>query len=275
MENAKVSKEQKVEICKLYEMLINLEPSLPLSSYKEWTSLVFNINISKTWISDVLYHEMGYSKKKSVIWNIGKFTEENVDYYMKFLFFISKQDPKKIKVLDESHFDGRSSKVRFGRAKKGKKSYQTNSTPLKEKCSLSLIVALSETEPFYYTLREDSNDEFDFLQFILDALEDGFLVEGDILLIDNASIHTAEITIALIHDLCLSKGVRIVRLPTYSPELSVCELVFAFIKNKIYNGGVKQNTLMEEIDQSLGEISYKNLEGFYYHCLINFGESKK
>jgi hypothetical protein len=55
---------------------------------------------------------------------------------------------------------------------------------------LTLICSLDSSAPYFFTTREDSNTQLDFLQFILDALENGILKPGSTLIYDNASVHS-------------------------------------------------------------------------------------
>jgi transposase len=53
------------------------------------------------------------------------------------------------------------------------------------------------------------------------------LVAGDLLVADNAAIHKSREIIPTLRVALATAGVRMVFLPTYSPELNPCELVFA------------------------------------------------
>jgi hypothetical protein len=43
--------------------------------------------------------------------------------------------------------------------------------------------------PLHFELREESNNQYDFAEFVLRAFEAGALEQGDILALDNASVH--------------------------------------------------------------------------------------
>ena len=59
----------------------------------------------------------------------------------------------------------------------------------------------------------------------------GYLVTGDILVVDNCAIHRRVETFDIFQmflDIC---GIKLVYLPAYSPEFNPCELVFVQIKH--------------------------------------------
>jgi len=59
-------------------------------------------------------------------------------------------------------------------------------------------------------------------------------MNGDYLVINNASVHGGEESIDIFIDLLEANGIKLIYLPKYSPELNPCELVFNFIKRKIH-----------------------------------------
>jgi len=74
------------------------------------------------------------------------------------------------------------------------------------------------------------NTSVDFLLFVAELLRDGVLAEGDVFILDNASVHYADAIADTLDELLEAKGVRMYFLPAYSPELNPCELVFAQAK---------------------------------------------
>jgi transposase len=147
----------------------------------------------------------------------------------------------KIKV----HFDGRCSKVRYARG------------------------PVNEEYPIFYEIREGSNDQTDFLSFIIHSIESNFWVEGDILVMDNASIHTGENIVEIVDLILKAYGVRIVLLPTFSPEFNPCELIFSYIKSHIYVNGIFEGTIQQNIIEIINNLSFENIKGWYKKCLYN------
>ncbi len=112
--------------------------------------------------------------------------------------------------------------------------------------------------------------------FVRSLVESGFLQPGDVLVIDNARVHTGKTHWNEVLDILLTNGVSLVRLPTYSPELNPCELVFASVKkymrsqpDSIYHSNTRaQNdqTFNKLLKEALSLISPMELENYYRHC---------
>jgi len=68
-------------------------------------------------------------------------------------------------------------------------------------------------------------------------LQQGAFEPGDVLVLDNAPIHTAKACLPVILRIMTEAGVSIQFLPSYSPELNPCELVFARMKRFMQEEG--------------------------------------
>ena len=128
---------------------------------------------------------------------------------------------------------GKDFKPKRGLALKGKPCIVLRPGRIPTPCSITLLTSLNTEGLFHVDVREGSNTQADFLVCLRRWVESGALLHGDTLIMDNAAVHLSpalgkEIEI-LLHD----AGVAIQTLPTYSPELNPCELVFARIKNFI------------------------------------------
>lgn len=101
--------------------------------------------------------------------------------------------------------------------------------------TLTLMTTLDPHSPLpvVVSIREDTNTQYDFLLTVISFIEQGALGNGDVLIFDNWAGHLAEDTADLLPTACGHAGVRILRLPTYSPELSPCELVFGLMKQHL------------------------------------------
>lgn len=81
-------------------------------------------------------------------------------------------------------------------------------------------------------MRENSNTATDFLSFVEQVCQNGLLPQGHILVFNNAAVHLSVNIVEELDQMQERYGVFFVTLPTYSPELNPCELVFGYIKNK-------------------------------------------
>ena len=94
------------------------------------------------------------------------------------------------------------------------------------------------------------------------------LETGDHLVLDNASVHVGADTVDMIDALCKAAGIRIVFLPTYSPELDPCELVFGWVKNKMRNTYFpSRSAFWLKIIKTLAQVKPSMVKSFYDHSL--------
>jgi len=156
-----------------------------------------------------------------------------------------------------------------------------HSGPLEQRCSLTLATTLnyvpSSTEhvPLVFTYREGSNTALDFADFIVTLLEHQVVSLGCILVMDNAAVHNDNEDTAAAFDRLETAGVLIRRLPTYSPELNPCELVFAFVKNHLRTvsdrimgpaGYLVDRPFKERLSDALGLVTQELVHKYYNKC---------
>ena len=104
---------------------------------------------------------------------------------------------------------------------------------LSETIKVFLLTSLSVgSPPIHVQMRTGcrANGQFDFLLFVIDCIRSGLLVQGDVLVLDNASIHKEDGILQPLHTLVTLAGIILWFMPTYSPELNPCEFVFAQTK---------------------------------------------
>ena len=90
---------------------------------------------------------------------------------------------------------------------------------------------------------------------------------GDFFICDNASIHKAEEIAEPLSDLLSNNGIRLVFLPTYSPELNPCELVFAQVKAYLRRNR-EDGPFWEDVVKAFAEVTVENVREYYGHCLV-------
>jgi len=115
-------------------------------------------------------------------------------------------------------------------------------------------------------VRSGTNSAIDFFELVVQLLANGSLVAGDIFICDNASIHKAEEISEALSDVLSSNGVRLVFLPTYSPELKPCELVFAQVKSYLRRNR-SDGPFWQDIIKAFSEVTQDNVRGYYSHCI--------
>lgn len=119
--------------------------------------------------------------------------------------------------------------------------------------------------PFFVQSREQSNTAFNFIEYLIAAVNAGFITRGDILICDNARVHTAFDIQDLVLRIVQEWGVQLKFLPTYSPEFNPCELVFALVKGHL-RSKIGAATFLQEIVHGFTYLTTDILRNFYRHC---------
>jgi len=116
-------------------------------------------------------------------------------------------------------------------------------------------------------IREESNSQWDFLNFIVECVEHNLLERGDYLILDNASIHKGRESSPALKSLLDVAGIHLVYLPAYSPELNPCELVWGFLKRKMRDR-FHNDELHTALHKSFLHLSQQIVNKFYHHCNV-------
>ena len=104
---------------------------------------------------------------------------------------------------------------------------------------------------------------------IVTCIQHGKLVAGDILVLDNAPIHKRRAVMGMFVALLRAAQVTVVFLPTYSPELNPCELVFAQCKKYLRYHRRMQYPFWYEIVKGFAETTANHMYNYYYQCIWN------
>lgn len=118
--------------------------------------------------------------------------------------------------------------------------------------------------------RRGSNDQFDFCKYVFDACFDGFLKPGDTLVLDNARVHKAVDSFPQLVGFLNNIGVGVLFLPTYSPELNPCELVFAQVKNWLRSNRNHRQAFYVDLATAFSKVTVDNLVNYYRKCIMSF-----
>ena len=89
------------------------------------------------------------------------------------------------------------------------------------------------------------------------------LNEGDVLVMDNLSVHKSE----RVRELIEREGVEVLYLPPYSPDFNPIEEAFSKIKNLIRKAGARvQEALVAALGEAISEVSEEDARAFFEHC---------
>jgi hypothetical protein len=129
-----------------------------------------------------------------------------------------------------------------------------------------LLLDLSHpNNPFYVDFWAELNSEVDFLNFVKAAVLAGWLKYRDFFIINNTSIHYSQGTWAEL--LLVRHGITYLFLPTYSPELNPCKLIFLFIKTFLCHQWGVTDQIPHLIVHSLVSLTLAQVHAFYHHCV--------
>lgn len=135
---------------------------------------------------------------------------------------------------------------------------------------MTALIQIDEFQPVVVSpARETSNNQLDFLEFLLSLIENGYLVAGDILVLDNASVHAGLDSLEMLSDLLCAANVKLVFLPTYSPELNPIELVFMWVKRFLRENRTKA-PLWFDVAAAFALVDFELVQMFYKRCLYSF-----
>ncbi len=225
------------DMCVIYHLYLD-EPSRTRSSYVEWLQFFTGTVVSESTISrffnDSFEYTGGFRRPNLVPFD--KFRPENYEKMLTYLEVIERIDPSRIKFGDEKHLKGQdlyNRKVRRDPITGIIPPTYTNGD-FRNTYALTGFCGIDRySSPVWYNLHEDKNgaDEFS-LQLEL-ALASGFFRPGDVLVLDNASIHNGGSNSNLEEWLYDTFGVLLLFLPARSPELNPIEQVWKILVNKL------------------------------------------
>jgi hypothetical protein len=124
------------------------------------------------------------------------------------------------------------------------------------------------SNPLFVNVREQTNNQFDFVEFVMNCIECKVLTEGDTLVLDNATIHNSKDSFPILKEALRILGIEVVFLPKYSPELNPCELVFNVVKRTL-KGMKRTSNFALEIFYAFARIDIDFVRKCYVHCANN------
>ncbi len=253
----------------LLSWVCDFNPGFTLHEYVELIYWTYGVRISLTWVHNIFTNLLHFSYRKLNIIQRSKFTQDNVNYYYMFQHWIQAIDCTRIVWVDESHFDSRVQKPRHGRGLKGKRIHFVSDCGIKENFSLTAL--MRPGKKIYYEIHHESNDQWDFFNFMISAFSKGHINPGDYVIFDNASVHSAD-SMLMLDEYFSALGIELVRTPTYSPELNAIEKLFGYLKDKIYHGKARNMKMEEFLAQHIPLVPAQNIIEWTRNCVfyINF-----
>lgn len=134
--------------------------------------------------------------------------------------------------------------------------------------SVTVITDLNQAIPVSFTIREGTNNAFNHLEDILYFIDQGLLVPGDFLVLDNAAIHWANNNWQQLQNLYQQHNIRVLWLPCYSPELQVCEHVISVLKRYFrYHSNITRS-FTDNLVAAAMTVDHTMMRNFYIKCTL-------
>jgi transposase len=146
------------------------------------------------------------------------------------------------------------------RALRGERAY--GKVPKNRGKNLTLIASMSLYGMGESMCFEGATDAAAFEVYIEHFLAPS-LTEGQVVVMDNLGAHQPK----RIRELIEARGVELVFLPSYSPDLNPIEQAFSKIKNILRKlGGRTHEALLEAMEEALSKVSAADAAGWFEHC---------
>ena len=263
------------------------DPSRPNDSYQLELLQEFGVWKSSKFISNWFryrFEHPGVFRKSSFIPK-DKFKDDNVFRYLEFRMHMSIiSDHSRFSFIDEKHLvNSDCSEV---------KQRVDPLTGILEGIPVSgdfrdtrTIMACISVNPrkenhIFYNCSSDTNNADSFMAFIESMIEYGFLVHGEVLILDNAQIHIGGSAKAL-EELLWNTIVNgkplnclVIYLPTRSPELNPIELVFHILVRRLKSFHYRRMGSLDEhvltrIGRVFNDMDLELFEKCARHCGYN------
>jgi transposase len=260
-------------------------PARPNQDYCTQLALYYGTSISPSFISDWFKtrfdHKGGFRKPNLV--PLDKFRQENVIRFVEYkLKCAILTDKSRFCFVDEKHLVNQDSVPKKLRRcpVSGRMDFIPVSGDFRD--TYNLICCISgnprKTTNTVYTIGEHNGTAQAFVSFCEMMVQTRWIVHGEILVMDNAGIHTGRESTNLqefFWDTVVDGSplnVLVIYLPTRSPELNPIELIFHIFSRRVRsyrmenNDGPVDRAIIRYGTKVLEEISYETILRCYAHC---------
>lgn len=260
------------------------DPTRTLYNYVDELREEFGINVSTTYLSTWWKNRFlfeGTLRQTSMIPK-DKFSPENWLRYYEFRMHINYiKDHTLFNFCDEKHLvnhNGKKLKVRKDPLTGDVPGVTVDST---FRDSHTIICTISANyrkgQHVYYTVTDEKNTAKKFMEYVENMVKDKFLIHNEVLILDNARIHTGKeaknLEKYLWETVVDEKPLHIfvLFLPPRAPELNPIEIIFHILvlRLKSYhyrNAGGVNATVIKRAEQVLENISYETILRTCQHC---------
>ncbi len=169
-------------------------------------------------------------------------------------------DPERLRCVDESSTTIALSPPRYGRAPRGERAL--GKAPRNWGKNVTLISSITLEGMGASMSIEGSSDTDSFGLYMREILAPT-LKAGQIVLMDNLSVHTSK----WVRELIEERGCQLWLLPPYSPDFNPIEEAFSKVKALLRRAQARVlEALLEATEDALVSVSAEDARGYFRHC---------
>lgn len=224
-------------------------------------------HVTLSWVQQTISRVWRWTWRKPDRVSKNRFRPDNIQRWARYVQQIQFVDWRRLKFFDESHCVSKNLLSAKICGPRGANLRVFDEFPDATRLNVLLLTSIEHgNAPLFYTINSGTNNAWSFLQFVIDAVYAGYVVNGDILVMDNASIHKSTRMCVHLDRVVALVGAHIVYLPAYAPELNPCEFVFGHMKHSLKWNPQPITPLPQRLVQALREVSVGNVLSFYKNC---------
>jgi transposase len=256
--------------------LYRLEPSTSLACYVKVLFEKKGTKVSPATLSRWFNMRFPFKGKKVKTCNVplDKFKPANILRWKEYILEIKDFAPHRLKFGDEKHIKGGDlyGTVRVDPLTGETPSNKTDGDFRNTYTVIGLCGIDCRVQPVEYTINKHCNDSTAFNEFIDNAIIKGFLLPGDVLILDNAAIHVKGESTNLFDFLWDNFEILLICLPTRAPELNPIELLWNTLNGRLpyhqFLGGGRpsKDAVAIAAGEILDAVSHNEIAKYFQHC---------
>jgi len=170
-------------------------------------------------------------------------------------------DARRLVFVDESGFHTSMTRLR-ARAPRGERAY--GKVPRNRGKNETLIASITFEGAMGASMTvEGATDAAAFVEAYIEHFLAPTLEKGQVVVLDGLGAHRTD----KVRELIEERGVELLFLPSYSPDLNPIEEAFSKIKNIVRKAGARtREALVEAIALAISAIALEDVAGWFAHC---------
>jgi transposase len=254
--------------------LYRLEPSTSLPRYVKTLFEQRGTKVSPATLSRWFNTQFPFKGKKVKTCNVplDKFKRSNILRWKEYVLDIMNFEPSRLKFGDEKHIKGEDlhGPVRIDPQSGIRPSNKTDGDFRNRYTVVGICGIDARARPVEYVINKYTNDSVAFCEFIDNAIIKGFLLPGDVLILDNAAIHNKAAS-ANLAEFLWKFDILLISLPTRAPELNPIELLWNTLNGRLpyhvfLGGKPNKDAVAIATSQILDAVTHCEVAKYYQHC---------